>query len=238
MPRVAILNLETKLLLKAADNPNRMEKAQFERLVEAIETMGFLQPILVRPLAGHSGPAVGYRVIDGHHRLAAAERLGMTHVPSVVVQSEEDEELVLRIGMNRLRGELDLTGVGKALQDLVSQGWGVEDLSITGFSEGEVNDLLASVSQSVSALQAAVEVPAQAEYEVIEDDVETKVFELKLTFRNREELKLVKRVLRRAGGKEKDMAAGLLNLLGEDKEKKSKSKGKEEAKNDASDGKG
>lgn len=218
VPEVTIINIEVGFLIEAELNPNRMDPKEFKLLVEAIRTMGFLQPLLVRPIES-KGPAL-YRVIDGHHRLAAAKEVGMTKVACVVVQKDEDEEQVLRIAMNKLRGELDLTGVGQVMQQLVANGWEKEELKLTGFSMGEISDLLAAVSQTPDISPVSIELPKDDyDPDAGDDDRGLKVFELKLMFDTRDELKAVKRGLKRAGGKTKDMAKGLMKLLGEEKAK-------------------
>ena len=214
MHDVTIQNIETGRLVEAQDNPNHMGAREYKALGDVIGEVGFLQPILVKPLAD------GFKIIDGHHRARAAKELGMETVPCVVVESGDDEEVVLRIAMNKLRGDLDLTGVGRALKGLSLEGWTAEDLSITGFSAGEVTDLLAAVSQDVEkGMGTTMEMPA-GDYDADDTgDAEAKLFALTLQFDNREDLKKAKRALKRAGGKTKDMGLGLLKILGEDKEK-------------------
>lgn len=217
---VLIKNIEVKMIIEARDNPNVMPGHEFKMLVEAMREKGQLQPILVRPMAESAlGASGAYRVIDGHHRLRAARELGMEVVPCVVKETDDAGEVILRIAMNKLRGELDLTGVGRALKELAEAGWETEDLKVTGFTGGEIADLMAAVSQNVDeAMPREMEAPA-SDYEVEDADPGTKLFELKVQFDSRQDLKKVKSALRRAGGKTKDMALGLLRLLGEEKEK-------------------
>lgn len=223
VPEVVILNLLVGQLETAEHNPNVMDPREFKLLVEAIRTMGFLQPILVRQLEENVYPEESrYRVIDGHHRLAAGIEVGMPKVPCVVVQKDEDEEQILRIAMNKLRGELDLTGVGRIMQELTAAGWEKEELKLTGFSMSEITDLLAAVSQPADVHPQNIEVPSDdKDYDPDDtDDASSKLFELKVLFDNRDDLKKVKRALRRAGGKTKDMSVGLMKLLAEESKPK------------------
>jgi len=209
-------NIATKLLEESPDNPNSMTDDAYEALVALIKQQGFLQPILVRPIDG-----TVFRIIDGHHRVRAAKELGMDSIPCVVSDKGPHEEILLRIAMNKLRGELDITGVGRAFKELHDAGWSTKELVLTGYEESEVADLLKAVTQNVDvAMTSAIEMPSTSDYDA--DDVEdaaAKLFELKLEFDNREDLKKVRRALKRAGGKTKDMSLGLLKILGEEKEK-------------------
>lgn len=211
-----IQNIPSKQLVEAADNPNVMPEGDFKSLVAAINAKGFLQPILVRALSKKE-----FRVIDGHHRLRASRELKMQEVPCVVAEVDDAGEVILRIAMNKLRGELDLTSTGRILKEFVDDGWALDAFTLTGFSESELTDLLASVSQSVDT-PMELEVP-KVDYEVEEDTTGLgKTFELKVVFETREDLKKAKQGLKRAGGKTKDMAVGLLKLLGQEKTKQAK----------------
>lgn len=77
---------ETMLIgvLKANSfNPNEMSKEKYTALKESIKKDGILQPLIVRPLL-EMGEPVGFEVIDGEHRLKAAEELGLKGVPVVI----------------------------------------------------------------------------------------------------------------------------------------------------------
>lgn len=58
-------------------------------LVESIEKSGIITPLTVRELDGTKEGA-DYEVISGHRRLAAAKKLGLEHVPVVVIDQVDD----------------------------------------------------------------------------------------------------------------------------------------------------
>jgi ParB-like chromosome segregation protein Spo0J len=220
MSNVVSRNIRVELLQPAQDNPNQMSTEKFDLLVLAIQRFGFLQPLLVRPLKGaeRHGETL-FSVVDGHHRLLAARKLGMGEVPCVVASGTEDEERALRVGMNNLRGEPDLTMVGSILKELAEAGWSTEQLTVTGFNEDEVRDLMGAVSQDVdAALSPDMAVPSAEDYQA--EDAPTKPFLLELEFTARADFLRAKKGLRRAAGKGGDMAAGLMVLLGEDTKRK------------------
>jgi len=55
-----------------------------KRIVDSIERVGFLTPLVVVPADGEDGND-GYHIIDGQHRYLAAQELGLKRVPVMVV---------------------------------------------------------------------------------------------------------------------------------------------------------
>ena len=209
MSAPVIQNVAVGSIAEAPDNPNHMDKASFDQLCAAMGKKGMLQPILVRSLQE------GYRVVDGHHRLRAAKVLGMESVASVVVHCSDADEKVLRIGMNRLRGELDLTATAAILKELAGAGLGLDELALTGFSEGEVSDLIGAVSQDPEVNVQEVQLPPESDY-AVEDEGSSKPLVLEIEFATAADKKTAVRGLKRAAGKGKDLATGLLKLLVEE----------------------
>lgn len=202
------------------DNPNVMEPEEFDRLKQIIETMGFLQPILVRHPKAESykeGHAVSeddgqFTIIDGEHRLQAAKDLGLQHVPAVLTDQLEENAKALRIGMNRIRGELDLTAVSKQMDSLLDIGWSVEDLSVTGFDEDEIQKLIESVAPSDPVLDAIIAQGNVEEPEPVEEE-KTRSYAMRLAFSSSVDRERVKEALKNASAGTGDMAVGLLAIV-------------------------
>jgi ParB/RepB/Spo0J family partition protein len=210
MNDVMIQNLSMDLLQIAEDNPNVMPASEFETLCKAIQAKGMIQPILVRTLG-----AGAYRVIDGHHRLRAAKVAGMDAVACVVYECSDADEVILRLAMNKLRGELDLTAAGRIFKELSETGIDMSELLLSGFTESEMKDLIGAVSQNVD-VTVEMNVPA-SDYEPERDTAgAVKPLVLEITFETAEQLKRAKRGLKHAAGDSKDLAVGLFRLLGED----------------------
>lgn len=209
---ITIPNPRTLALVDVHDpakNPNHMPEDRFRLLVAAIRERGFLQPILARPDPSSSG----YIIIDGFHRCRAARILGMTEVSAVVVESEEAGAAILQIGMNRLRGELNLSEVADTLAELARTGTDVEALTVTGFSDEEIRELL-NVSTGVTEPEMLGGAFNEGRDDV--EDASTKVerpFTLELRFKEAKDLKLARAKLRKAVGKGGDLADGLLVLV-------------------------
>lgn len=121
--------------LKPYDRNSRTHSAeQVEQIASSMVEFGFTQPILVDSADG---------IIAGHGRLMAAKRLNLSEVPVIVLDhlTEEqrrayviaDNKLAMNAGWNE---EL----LASELASLHDVGY---DLSLTGFSDDELDDLLA-----------------------------------------------------------------------------------------------
>lgn len=201
--------IELEYLDTRARNPNRMSPIAFDMLVEAIRRHGFLQPILVRDLGER------FEIVDGAHRCRAAREVGITSVPCVVLEEGDDAEAIaaaLQIGMNRLRGDLDLTETAEVLAGLAASGWGAEELAVTGFDASEIDELIASVkTEDTKSLLAGSETGIPDEDEA--PDEKPAIFTIEIELSSRTDLVRAKKALRSAGSG--DMGRGLLALLGD-----------------------
>jgi hypothetical protein len=193
------------------DNPNVMGPEAFAGLTHLIKERGFLQPVLVTKDADGKP-----HMADGHHRMEAAKLLGYTHIPAVIGGAEVmADRFAVGVGMNRLRGELDLAKVAAGLVGL-----GEAALGLTGFSQDELDTLLASTEEAGDDMIEAVPPP---EDEPPPEDGEAKAYVLEIAFDDREMFKKAKRGLKKAAGKGKELRWGLMRLLGEEQEEESKS---------------
>lgn len=194
----------------AETNPNRMEPEKYDLLVRAIQQEGFLQPILVTETDDGK-----WRIEDGHHRWWAAKQVGMKTVSVSIKKMDSDllvagQAMLIGIGMNRLRGELDLavaTDIIREVQEVLALS--IPDVSVlTGFTEDELNTLLADQTTPEEILEDG----AGSVNEVEEND--SKTYLLEINFTDREQFKLAKRKLRKLG--KGDLSIGLLVALGEE----------------------
>ena len=194
-------------------NPNRMPASTFRLLVEAIKRIGFVQPVLVRQVPvmlapGEATPEPRYQIVDGWHRVRAAREAGLTDVPVVITDLDANQARAVQVGMNKMRGELDLSAVSSLVDELHTDGWDLEALALTGFDSSELTDMLRAMSSdSDDVLNGA---PA-AMPDAVEPAV--KPFVLELTFATKDELAKAKKGLRKAAGKGGDMALGLIRLI-------------------------
>ena len=113
-------------------NARTHSKKQVEQIAASIAENGFVNPILVNPDG---------LVIAGHGRLRAAGKLGLSVVPTIIVTGlSEAQERRLRIADNKIAmnagWDPDLLRI--ELADIEVSGL---DLSLTGFSTGEIDAL-------------------------------------------------------------------------------------------------
>jgi ParB/RepB/Spo0J family partition protein len=85
-------------LVAHPDNPNRMSKSNFAKLVRNIERTGRYEPLVVRP----KGDC--FQIINGHHRWRALQQLGYKTAEAVVWDVDDHDTHILLATLNRLGG--------------------------------------------------------------------------------------------------------------------------------------
>src|ERR1019366_2122559 len=117
-----------------ARNP-RKNDAAVDRMCGSIREFGFKIPCLVRSDG---------EVIDGHLRLKAARKLGITDIPVILCDEWSPAQVkAFRLMVNRSAtwAAWDEELLALELQDLQASDY---DLSLTGFDSKEIDDLLLS----------------------------------------------------------------------------------------------
>jgi len=116
-------------------NPRRIGDAELDALERSIREFGFVQPVLAR--------RADRVVIGGHQRLVAARRLGRQSVPVSWLDLSAEQACLLGLALNRIGGTWDEALLARLLADLAAGA--TVDLSLSGFGEDEVADLLRSL---------------------------------------------------------------------------------------------
>jgi hypothetical protein len=88
-------------LVPHPDNPNRMSRTNFNKLLRHIERTGRYEPLVVRPQPGRPG---FFQIINGHHRWAALRKLGYQAAEAVVWNVDDEQTGILLATLNRLNG--------------------------------------------------------------------------------------------------------------------------------------
>jgi len=116
-------------------NPRRIGERELESLTRSLQQFGFVQPVLARKSDNV--------VIGGHQRLVAARRLGWKTVPAIFLDLAPEHARLLNLALNKISGQWDTELLARMLADLKP----VEDidLSLSGFSEEELEKLLKSL---------------------------------------------------------------------------------------------
>lgn len=130
--KLALQYVSVRDLNPNVKNPRTHTNKQIRQIAESIRTFGFNVPLIIdRDL----------RVIAGHGRLLACQRLGLTEVPAIRIDHLSEEQIVaFTIADNRLteNAEWDEKLLGEQLQILsnVDLDFSVE---ITGFETSEID---------------------------------------------------------------------------------------------------
>jgi DNA modification methylase len=114
-------NLPLEKLIAYAGNPRRNDHA-VEAIAAAIKRFGFRVPVLAKSDG---------TLIDGHLRIKAAKRLGMTEVPVVLCDDLSEAEIkALRISINRMAelAEWDEELLMAELEGLAAEGITMDDV--------------------------------------------------------------------------------------------------------------
>jgi len=113
-------------------NARTHPKRQVDQIVASIRTFGFTNPLLVDPAGG---------IIAGHGRLLAAKAMGLTEVPTIELCDLTPAQMrALRLADNKiaLGAGWDLDMLKVELTELAVLDVDL-DLSVTGFSVGEID---------------------------------------------------------------------------------------------------
>src|SRR5689334_13842471 len=124
-----------------ARNP-RKNDAAVDRMCGSIREFGFKIPVLARSNG---------EVVDGHLRLKAARKLGMTEVPVILCDEWTPAQVkAFRLQVNRSAtwAEFDDELLSLEMQDLMELNF---DLGLTGFEPQEIDELLFRIGDDAQA---------------------------------------------------------------------------------------
>jgi ParB/RepB/Spo0J family partition protein len=88
-------------LIAHPDNPNRMSKVKFTKLLRNIERTARYEPLVVRPCPQKPG---FFQIINGHHRCRALRELGYKTAEALVWDVNDQDTDILLATLNRLSG--------------------------------------------------------------------------------------------------------------------------------------
>jgi ParB-like chromosome segregation protein Spo0J len=114
-----------------ARNPRKNDHA-VDKVAAAIREFGFRVPIVAKSDG---------LVVDGHLRLKAAKKLGLTEVPVILADDMSEAQIkAFRLSVNKVAelAEWDIDALKIEMQDIDALGF---DLTLTGFDVGELSAL-------------------------------------------------------------------------------------------------
>lgn len=139
-------------LIPAAANARTHSPAQIDEIAAAIRQWGFTTAILVDEQG---------RIIAGHGRVLAAEKLGLKRVPVMVAKGwTEDQKRAYQIADNKiaLNSDWDAETLKAEVTELQGSDF---DLSLLGFTPGELDEFLPPVTEEEAAAPLPEAVPPE-----------------------------------------------------------------------------
>lgn len=129
-----IATLKLKDIHPAAYNPRITLKPgdpEWDALKGSLEDFGLVEPLVVNIKDGKNV------LVGGHQRYNVLKQLGKEEIEAVVVELGETEEKQLNLALNRIEGMWDYEKLEVIFEELTT-----EEILRTGFSQGEIDDIL------------------------------------------------------------------------------------------------
>jgi len=101
-------------------NPNTVAPPEMKLLEHSIREDGFTQPIVVWRSEN------GYEVVDGFHRHIVGKKLGLSHLPIVVInhdRTNRTDRIAATIRHNRARGKHQIQAMSDIIVELSRRNW-------------------------------------------------------------------------------------------------------------------
>ena len=136
MAKQNIRTLKLKGLNPAPYNPRKNLKPgdpDYDSLAASMDAFGYIEPIVVNIRDGKNV------VVSGHQRLKVLLAAGETEATCVLVDFDKTTEKAANLAMNKIRGDWSFPELADLLTDLDT---GEFDMSLTGFQEGELKNLM------------------------------------------------------------------------------------------------
>ena len=127
-------------LIPADYNPRKDLKPgdpDYEKLKRSMHEFGYVDPIIWNQQTGH--------VVGGHQRLKILQDEGIQEAECVVVSLDDEKEKTLNIALNEISGDWDKDKLALLMTDLQASDL---DVSLTGFDENEISDLLGTADDT------------------------------------------------------------------------------------------
>jgi site-specific DNA-methyltransferase (adenine-specific) len=136
------------------DNPRNNDGTPVDKVAESIQRFGFGAPILAR--------RANAEIIAGHTRWKAARKLGLDRVPVRFLDLDPADAHLLALADNRLGEETawDDAVLAAVIADLKASD---ADLAATGFSDREIDKLLADATPKSDPSEAPDAEPSRAD---------------------------------------------------------------------------
>jgi len=140
-----------------------MRQETLQELADSIKAQGVVQPIVVRPLEGTTGPSQHYEIIAGERRWRAAQLAGLSEIPAVIRRIPDESAIAIALIENIQRENLNPLEEARALDRLINE------FTLTHQQAADaVGRSRAGVSNLLRLLELAPEVAERVEKREIE----------------------------------------------------------------------
>jgi ParB family chromosome partitioning protein len=151
LPGDELASLPVDLLQRGKYQPRvDMRQESLEELAASIKSQGIVQPIVVRPLDGASGPSQRYEIIAGERRWRAAQIAGLATVPAVIRRVPDEAAIAMALIENIQRENLNPLEEARALERLITE---------FGITHQQAADAVGRSRAAVSNLLRLLELP-------------------------------------------------------------------------------
>ncbi|WP_111894118.1 ParB/RepB/Spo0J family partition protein [Acinetobacter sp. MB5] len=134
-------NIDVNLLKRGEYQPRRfMNEEALQELAASIEKHGVMQPIVIRPVDDERYP---YEIIAGERRWRAAQLAGLTEIPAIVRELNDQVAIALALIENIQRQDLNPIDQAMALQRFHDE---------FGLSHQEIADTVGKARTTISNL--------------------------------------------------------------------------------------
>lgn len=109
-----VLSLPIHAIHPNPNQPRRRFSAEgLQELTDSIRELGVIQPLSVRPMGQE------WELIAGERRLRASDMAGLSHVPCIVLEADEERSSLMALVENLQRRDLDFWEEALALERLI-----------------------------------------------------------------------------------------------------------------------
>lgn len=134
-----IENRDIKELKMSTYNPRldlQPDDKEYRDIKNSIVEFNLVEPLVINK---------DLTVIGGHQRLKVLKELDFKTVPCVIVDLDKKKEKILNIALNKISGDWDRPKLKDLLEELDT---GEFDISLTGFDDSEIEDLMTEFHES------------------------------------------------------------------------------------------
>jgi ParB family chromosome partitioning protein len=137
--------------IRASQQPSRSESSPelIQELAASIKATGLIQPLIVRPVPGFPHQ---FEVVAGERRFRAAQLAGLSDIPAIIRDFNDQEALAVSLIENIQREELSPADEARSLRRLI------EDFALT---HEQVAHAVGRSRSAVSNLLRLLELPAE-----------------------------------------------------------------------------